>query len=119
MYVYGSFLKLKPILNESRERQNQESNVVELFSTRYLFFNCFSKILFYAENSDLKSLLSFDSWVCCGPRTSADRENVQPPVIKFACSFRAARVCLKIDDRLPHDGISSVWFTSKPASRIV
>ena len=48
---------------------------------------------------------------------TVDRENVQPP--KFACSFRAVRVCLENGDRLPHDGISSEWFTSKPASRIV
>ena len=69
---------------------------------------------------DLKSLLSFDSWICCGPRTSVDRENVQPPlVIKFACSFRAVRECFEIGDRLPRDGISSEWFTSKPAIRIV
>ena len=59
---------------------------------------------------------------------TVDLENVQPPppVIKFACCFRAVRVCLEIGDRLPHDGISSEWygissewFTSKPASRIV
>ena len=52
-------------------------------------------------------MLSFDSWVSCGPHTSVDRENVQPPVIKFACSFRAVRVCFEIGDRLPRDGISS------------
>ena len=50
---------------------------------------------------------------------TVDRENVQPRVIKLACSFRAVRVCLEIGDRLPHDRIFSEWFTSKPASRIV
>ena len=50
---------------------------------------------------------------------TVDHENVHSPVIKFTCPFRAVRVCLEIGDRLPHDGISSEWFTSKPASRIV
>ena len=36
-----------------------------------------------------------------------------------ASSFRAVRVCFEIGDRLPYDGISSEWFTSKPASQIV
>ena len=60
------------------------------------------------------SLLSFASWVWCGPHTSVDRENVHPPpVIKFACSVRAACACFKIGDQLPHDGISSKWFKTR------
>ena len=103
---------------------------VMLFSTKYLFFYCFSKLFLtclcwnivyiYCWKYGAEELAFIWFLGLCGPRTSVDRENEQPsppPVIKLACSFRAVRVCFEIGDRLPHDRISSEWFTSKPASR--
>ena len=81
---------------------------VMLFSSRTCFLLIVSQKYFchvYVENSDLKSLLSFGSWVCCGARTSVDRENVQVPLssssrvlfVQFMSVLKLATGCLVME----------------------